>query len=306
VVSSFLPPADEVLAGRYQLGDILGKGAHGVVFRAVDLATGGDVAVKVLRTDVGDNHHFAERLRREAEALRVLHGSSVVVMRDFGEDRRGHVFLVMELLEGETLDDHLFELEDFGDRISSFRLLVLLDPIARALHLAHQSSIVHRDVKPGNIFLLGGDVVRLMDFGLAKLLNHADITNTGMVAGSPSYIAPELWRAEPIDHRIDVYSFAAVIFRALAGKPPFLGTNMQELLKLVTTAPRPSLAALRPELGPAIDGWVARALAAHADYRYPDMPTLWSELVLAVQRGEHASAYRAREFFGDVRAGLPW
>jgi serine/threonine-protein kinase len=301
---SLVQPTREVLASRYELGEVLGKGAHGVVYRGTDLETGSEVAVKVLRRDIGDDPMFAERLRREAEALRALHGSSAVVMRDFGEDRWGAVFLVMELLEGETLDDHLFELEDFGDRMSAFRLLVLLEPIARTLHLAHQHSIVHRDVKPGNIFLVGtGDTVRLMDFGLAKILGLADITRSGMVAGSPSYIAPELWRGEPVDHRIDIYSFSSVVFRALAGQPPFAARgSMNDLLTAVTTSPRPRLTGFRPDLGHSMDDWVQCALAAHVHQRYPDFPTLWTELVYAVQRGETPAAYRAREHFG----GRPW
>ncbi len=289
----------EILAGRYRLGTILGRGAHGVVYRAIDEASATPVAVKLIRATLEDFPEFSERLRREAEALRALKGTSAVVMHDFGEDGHGAVYLVMELLEGDTFDDHLFDLEDFGDRMSPYRLLVLLEPIARTLSWAHAAGIVHRDVKPGNIFLSHDDSVRLMDFGLAKLLHLHEITSSGMVAGSPSYIAPELWRAERADHRSDIYSLGAVVFRALAGRAPFVGQDLAALLTLVTTAPRPLLSHARPELVH-LDAWCVRALATHGDQRFPDIGSFWGELLLAVQRGSGPSAERARQRFGRL------
>jgi eukaryotic-like serine/threonine-protein kinase len=206
----------------------------------------------------------------------------------------------MELLVGETLDDHLYDLEEFGHLISPYQLLVALDPIARALHTAHAKGIVHRDIKPGNIFLvdpfLGGGV-RLMDFGLAKIAGAGELTQAGMIAGSPSYIAPELWRDEKPDHRIDVYSFAAVIFRALAGQPPFWAPSTPELLIQVTTAARPRLTDFRQDIPPAIDQWVARALALHRDDRYPYVTSMWNDLIRIVQMAHSPSGEKARQAF---------
>src|SRR5262249_14438153 len=159
----------------------------------------------------------------------------------------------MELLEGETLDQHLFELESFGDRMSAYQLLMTLDPIARALHMAHSKGIIHRDIKPSNIFLMAPDVgggVRLMDFGLAKIAGAEQLTEVGMIAGSPSYIAPEMWRSEPFDHRADIYSLAAVIFRALSGRPPFQAPSTLDIFIAATTEPRPKLSPIRPDLSP--------------------------------------------------------
>jgi serine/threonine-protein kinase len=290
----------DVLGGRYQLDREIGRGGHGVVFRARDLSAGRLVAIKVLRQNIADDPQYAVRLWREAEALAALWGSSVVEVHAFDHDESGTVYMVMELLEGDTLDAHLGELESFGDRMSAFEVLTTLDPIARALHMAHSKGIIHRDVKPANVLLLSAETgggVRLMDFGLAKIMGTEQLTQVGMIAGSPSYIAPELWRAEAFDHRIDVYSLGAVIFRCLAGRPPFVAPTTLDLFIRATSEPRPRLHELRPDLAPEIDGWVQRALALSRDDRYPYVTSMWNDLIGIVMRGSSPSAERARLTF---------
>jgi serine/threonine-protein kinase len=289
----------ELLDGRYRLVDELGRGGHGVVYRAVDEQAGTYVAVKVLRQTVADDPQYAVRLWREAQSLAALWGSSVVQVHSFGQDA-GTVYMVMELLEGETLDEHLMELESFGDRMSSYQLLITLDPIARALHLAHSKGIIHRDIKPSNIFLMAPDLgggVRLMDFGLAKIAGAEQLTEVGMIAGSPSYIAPEMWRSEPFDHRADIYSLAAVIFRALSGRPPFQAPSTLDIFIAATTEPRPKLTPVRPELSPEIDLWLARALALERQDRFPYVSIMWNELIRIVMHGNSPSAVKARATF---------
>jgi len=258
------------------------------------------VAVKILKQNIAEDPQYAVRLWREAQSLRALWGSSVVRVHGFHHDAAGTVYMVMELLDGETLDAHLLELEGFGDRMSAFELLTTLDPVARALHLAHSKGIIHRDVKPANIFLLAPEVgggVRLMDFGLAKIMGTEQLTQVGMIAGSPSYIAPEVWRAESFDHRVDVYSLAAVIFRCLTGTPPFTAPTTLDLFMRATTEARPRLSPLRIDLSPEIDGWVARALALSRDDRYPYVSSMWNDLIGIVMRGNSPSAEKARTTF---------
>lgn len=299
-VSTDDPSEGKVIDGRYLLGPELGRGGHGIVFRAVDSQTQDAVAVKVLRQQIADDPQFAVRLWREAQALRMLWGESVVRVHRFGNDNEGNVYMVMELLEGETLTSHLEDLEGFGDRMSAYEVLRCLDPIARALHTAHTKGIIHRDVKPANIFRVSsehGGGVRLMDFGLAKTLGTEQLTQVGMIAGSPSYIAPELWRAEAFDHRVDVYSFAAVVFRCLGGRVPFSATDNMQLFLKVLKDDRPKLTPLRPELPPTIDGWVARALAANCDQRYSHISVMWNDLLRIVMSGSGPSADRVRATF---------
>jgi serine/threonine-protein kinase len=294
------PKEGDLIDGRYLLGSELGRGGHGVVFRAVDQQTGDAVAVKVLRQNIAEDPQYAVRLWREAESLRMLWGESVVRVHGFGHDAEGFVFMVMEMLDGETLEEHLADVEGFGDRMSAFEVLRTLDPVARALHTAHSKGIIHRDIKPANIFRMSaesGSGVRLMDFGLVKIAGAEQLTQVGMIAGSPSYIAPEVWRAQDLDHRLDVYSLGAVIFRCLAGQVPFSAPSPLDLFMKVLKDPRPRLSPLRPELSPEIDTWVARALAVDRDQRYAYIPVMWNELIRVVISGSGPSAVRARATF---------
>jgi len=308
-----------VIDGRYRIEGRLGSGAHGVIYRAADLETGERVALKVLGREASEDPQFAVRLWREAQALKALGDTSVVHIRRFGHDPSGAVYLAMELLEGETLDDHLRELEGFGDRLNAFDALRIFDPVAQALQRAHDKGILHRDIKPANIFLLSterGGGVRLMDFGLARFeharrsspdLNDSamSLTMTGMIAGSPNYIAPEVWKTETLDARVDVYSLGAVIFRALSGQPPFSGHTTFELFVRATTAPRPKITPLRPDLTQAMDAWVERALALDREARYQDVRSMWSDFVGVLMMGATPSVHRARESL-DVQVGPEW
>jgi serine/threonine-protein kinase len=299
-VSGQDPREGDTIDGRYQLGSELGRGGHGVVFRGFDTQTKEPVAVKVLRQNISDDPQYAVRLWREAQSLRMLWGESVVRVHRFGHDAEGYVYMVMELLEGQTLDDHLEELESFGDRMSAFEVLRTLDPVARALHTAHTKGIIHRDVKPANIFRvmpeLGGGV-RLMDFGLVKMQGSEQLTQVGMIAGSPSYIAPEVWRAQEFDHRVDVYSLAAVVFRCLAGRVPFSAPDNLQLFMRVLKEPRPRLSPERPDLPEEIDQWVARALAVDCEQRFPYVTAMWNDLIRIVMNASSPSAAKARAAF---------
>src|SRR6185437_2457828 len=299
-VSGEDPKQGDIIDGRYQLGAELGRGGHGVVFRGIDTQTSEPVAVKVLRQNISDDPQYSVRLWREAQSLRMLWGESVVRVHRFGHDAEGYVYMVMEMLEGETLEQYLNDLEDFGCRMSSFEVLRTLDPVARALHTAHTKGIIHRDVKPANIFRieqeLGGGV-RLMDFGLVKMQGAEQLTQVGMIAGSPSYIAPEVWRAQEFDHRIDVYSLAAVVFRCLSGRVPFSAASNLELFMKVLKDPRPRLSPVRPELSPEIDEWIARSLAVDVNQRYPYVTVMWNDLIRIVMNGSSPSAAKARATF---------
>jgi serine/threonine-protein kinase len=301
-MTAVLYPGD-VVAGRYLLQSEIGRGGHGVVFRAEDTQLGVPVAVKVLNRDIAEQDQYVLRLWREAQSLAALWGTSVVQVHEFDTDDRGFVYMVMELLEGEPLDTHLYELESFGDRMNAVRVLAILEPIAHALGVAHQKGIIHRDIKPPNIFIIDpafGGGTRLMDFGLAKTQDFEEITDAGMIAGSPSYISPEIWKSAPFDHRADLYSFGAVTFRMLAGQPPFVAQTTLKLYETATTAPRPRVTAFRPELSRALDDWFQRALAIEVRDRFVDMNQMWAGFTEALLMSDTPSlrAFRNGTFRG--------
>lgn len=273
-----------LLDDRYRIEGVIGQGAHGVVYRARDEVLAQAVAIKCLNAVVSKDATFKTRMTREARAMGALSGTSAVQIFAFSKTPQDGLYIVMEVLEGRDFETYLVDIEERGGQLDVHRLLDLLSPIAQTLDRAHEVGIIHRDIKPGNIFVLdnatrGG--VRLLDFGLAKDLKADALTLEGTVAGSPSYIAPEIWRGKShqADHRIDVYSLACVVFRALSGQPPFGKKKaFAHLLMDVTRGDRPSLHALRPDLPRAVDGWVEKALAIDRDDRFPSVGKMWQAL----------------------------
>jgi serine/threonine-protein kinase len=282
------PTALTVLDDRYELGDVIGRGGHGVVYRAYDRHLAADVAIKFLHESIAIDPQYNIRMLREAQVMAALTGTSAIRVFGLHTTPDGALYLVMELLAGRDFDTYLADLEEGGMRLSVYRLFELIDPIVDTLEAAHVRGIVHRDLKPGNIFVLEGGGTRLLDFGLAKVMAAAPLTSSGMVAGSPSYIAPEVWKGNPraLDHRIDVYSLGAIVFRALSGVVPFGGKDILEKLALVTTAERPSLHQLRPDLPPEIDAWVVEVLAVDPDMRFRQVRGMWNALrgILGIPR----------------------
>jgi serine/threonine-protein kinase len=269
----------EVIGGRYKLGEELGRGGQGTVYRARDLRDGDEVAVKILGVPAHRSDEWRERMMREAHALTVLSGTAAVRILHQAWTEDGALCLVTELLHGIDFQDFLEQREERGEKLAIAELVSLLSPVVTTLEKAHANGILHRDLKPRNIFILDAGGVRLLDFGFAKFTRMRTVTQAGLIAGSPSYIAPEIWRGSThFDHRIDVYSFGALAFRALAGQPPFVAEGMQAILRAVTTAERPSLHALRPDLPAAIDDWVELALAIDPEHRFERVQAMWNAL----------------------------
>jgi serine/threonine-protein kinase len=266
----------QVIAYRYRLVSELGSGGQGTVYRGIDLRDGDEVAIKVLEPALHDVE-WRERTFREAHALTVLTGTSAVRVLHQAWTDDGAFCIVMELLHGVDLEKFLKNREVLGTTTNPRDLIQILNPIVQTLEVAHSAGILHRDLKPGNVFILDAGEVRLLDFGFAKFTRMRPVTQAGMVAGSPSYIAPEIWgNVSTLDQRIDVYSLGAIIFRALAGTPPFLGEDLSQVLSLATSAPRPSLHRLRPDLPPKIDAWVEQALAISPDERFSTASALYN------------------------------
>jgi serine/threonine protein kinase len=275
----------QVIGGRYEVSSMLGEGGQSSVYRARDLRAGDEVALKILKPDTSPE--ATERMFREARAMATLHGTAAVRVLDQQWTDDGAMCLVTELLHGDALDDALAAIELHGGRAEASWVVRLFEPVVVTLQAAHGMGIVHRDLKPGNLFVLsGGRGVRLLDFGFAKFTRLRGLTASGMVAGSPSYIAPETWqgRHDAIDHRIDVYALGGVLFRCLAGRAPFTSKDLAVLLREVTTAPRPSLHALRPELSTDIDDWVTHALAVDPDQRFQSVAALFRAFRHCVER----------------------
>jgi serine/threonine-protein kinase len=272
----------QVIGDRYRLLELIDSGGQGHVYRAQDTKDGDLVAIKVLKQEYTQDTQWRERMLREARALTLLSGTAAVKVFDQRWTDDGALCIIMELLIGVHLDGYLNQLAERGERISPQQLENLITPVVHTLDIAHRNNILHRDVKPANIYVMHDGAVRLLDFGFAKFTHLRGMTAYGEVAGSPSYLAPESWQgnSELLDKRVDVYGLAAVIFRSLAGRPPFVGDPIT-LLQLATKGPRPSLHALRPDLPPKVDFWVQTALAASPDERFDGVLGMWTAFKIA-------------------------
>jgi len=273
----------DVINNRFRILDRLGAGAHGVVYRARDLETRGEVALKFLGDGKGLDPELSQRMEREALAMARLRGTSAVYVHGMATAQDGMLYVAMEMLYGKDFEDYLSQAEQLGGRIKAARLLEILRPVADTLDQAHRQGIIHRDLKPSNVFIVDpakGGGVRLLDFGLAKLVDASTLTTEGMIAGTPSYIAPEAWRgvSKALDHRIDVYSFGVIVFRALSGRLPPPSSDLLEICRWATAGERPSLHALRSTLPEKIDGWVQQALAIEPERRFANIRDAFASL----------------------------
>jgi len=280
------PQALWLVADRYFVGAVVGRGGYGMVCRGVDRKTGQPVALKMLSPEAGRDPDVVERMLREQQALVALTGTCAVTAIDLCRLESGAPCLVMEWLEGQDLEQQLAAWEAAGQRGSSELLLSLLAPITDTLERAHGIGIVHRDIKPANIFLTSGATpgARLLDFGLARMRSAAPLTAAGMVMGSPSYIAPETWRGNSaeIDARADLFSLGVIVFRWLTGKLPFDAPDLVGKMLAVTGGPRPSAVALNPALPRSVDAWVMRALAIDPKDRFQSGPEFRDALAAAL------------------------
>jgi len=262
--------AGRVIAGKYQLLAPLGEGAMGVVWRARQLALGRDVALKLLREDHRDPTH-AERLLREARHAASVRDPHVVEVLDLGRSDDGVPYLVFELLEGETLGARLrhgpMPVEDVK-RVGVGML--------RGLAAVHRAGLLHRDLKPDNVFLAreGGEtVVKLLDFGVSRRTvdAHVDVqlTAPGTLLGTPMYMSIEQLRGDvDLDARSDLHSVGAILYEALAGRPPHVESSLAALTVAKVERDPPALGSLNPGLPSALCAVVHRALQRHRSQRF--------------------------------------
>lgn len=242
----------QVLADRYELVQILGRGGMGTVYKAKQLQMDRIVAIKVLQSDLAEDPLATSRFLREAKSASKISHPNVVQLIDFGNASDGAPFLVMEYLQGQTLDEAISS----NRQLSFARALPIFQQVCEALHAAHSRGIIHRDLKPGNIMLVEengvADIVKVVDFGLAKAANTGDesqrLTQTGEVFGSPVYMSPEQCLGRQIDPRSDVYALGIVMYETLTGRLPLSGNNVAETIAKHLTETAEPFRVIRPDL----------------------------------------------------------
>jgi serine/threonine-protein kinase len=280
-----MPAFDFVLGGRYRLVGPLGEGGMATVYRGRDLRLNREVAIKILRDDLTRDPSFLRRFSQEAQLVASLSHPNIVPVYDVGEEDTSH-FIVMEYVKGRTLR----ELLEIGGPLQADRAVAIVVQVLDALAYAHGRGLIHRDVKPHNILLTPDNTARLADFGIAHLVD-ASTTRTVAILGSAHYLSPEQSRGEEATPVSDLYAVGVVLYEALAGAPPFDGTNALAIASKHLNAPPPSLA---PELhvAPWLQAAVMRALAKAPGDRFGSAE-------------EFAELLRAGNLDGTVTATVP-
>ncbi len=249
--------------GRFQIIEERGRGGMAVVYKAYDDVLQRTVALKVLLPVMAANQEFTQRFRREAITAANLRHPNIVVIYDVGE--YGHFqYIVMEYLEGPTLQQVMVR----EGVLPPNRVVGILNQLADALDYAHRQGLIHRDIKPANIMLDDQDHVTLTDFGLVKAARGSHITGEGVAIGTLQYMSPEQARGTEIDHRSDIYSLGIVVYEMLTGRVPFTGTTPYQTLHGLIYDPPPLLTHLNPNISPAVEQVVLRALAKEPQQRF--------------------------------------
>jgi len=284
------PHLGNLLDENYIVTGVIGQGGFGTVYRAVQRSVDREVAIKVIRLSGGDQENLSRRFEREARVIASFQHPNIVTLYDFGVLEDGTLYMVQELINGHELADELVNKQPL-DFVRATRIVAAaLD----ALVVAHDRGLVHRDLKPANIMLVqdrrGGELIKVLDFGIAKVTEGDDgvdekLTQTGMVFGTPHYMAPEQSGSEPVDGRCDLYAMGIVLFQLLSGHLPFDSGSTFDILLAHRSEPVPALADEIPET---LRQVVYKALEKQPDQRFPDAFTMAAAL---------------RESIGDMSSG---
>lgn len=274
-----LPPPGTVMGGRYVLRRIIAAGGMGAVYEAEDQTEPHRVALKLLHPELTADGEVRRRFRRESSVLRALDHPSIVRILDVGAGEGELLFMVMELLGGETLHARL----ERETSLSPRALVPIVEGIAAGLGAVHARGVIHGDLKPANVSLQPDGAVKLLDFGLSKVFGLERLTQTGDLNGTPAYMAPELLTGKgELDERIDTYAFGVILYQCLAGRPPFVGKVPGKLMMDIVMGEAPPLRELAPSVSEQLAEVVARAMSRRREHRYESAAALADAFASAV------------------------
>ena len=279
--------------GQYQIVELAGQGGMATVYRAYQPSLNRDVALKVLPDYLAHDDEFVKRFKQEATAAAALRHPNIIVIYDIGEADNVH-YIATEFLEGQTLDAVLKQ----SGSLPLLRVVKIVNQLASALEAAHQQSLIHRDVKPSNVFVNAKDHVTLMDFGIVKAMSSTRLTRTGLLVGTPEYMSPEQAEGQALDGRSDLYSLGVVVYQMLTGQTPFTAPTPNAILYAhVNRLPTPP-SRLNQAIPSSVEAVVLRALAKKPADRFQSVAEFAAALE---QAASQASASLAAGLYRDAR-----
>lgn len=304
-----------IINDRYEVGELIGRGGMADVYMGKDIRLGRAVAIKMMRPDLARDSQFQTRFRREAQSSAALNHPNIVAVFDTGEEElpatADHAniscpFMVMEYVSGDTLRQ---KLRDGG--VTEEQAVIWTTGVLEAIAYSHQNDIVHRDIKPANVMLTDDDVVKVMDFGIARALSDssATMTQTQAVVGTAQYLSPEQARGESVDFRSDLYSVGCLLFELLTGRPPFVGDSPVAVAYQHVREEPPAPSTINRELTPGLDSVLFKALSKDKADRFQTAAEFSTALNAAYHHGTEVSdndadATQAMPLAGLGAAGL--
>ena len=278
---------ERLIAGRYRIGQLVGRGGMAEVYEGYDTRLGRTVAIKLLKSDLANDANFEAKFRQEAQASARMAHPSIVRIYDAGEeestDQNGNVvktpFIIMELVKGRLLRDLIHE-----GKVETARAVKFIAGILGALEVSHRSGVIHRDIKPANVMVGENDSVKVMDFGIARAVsdNSATQAATAGIVGTAQYFSPEQARGDAVDARTDLYSTGIILYELLAGRPPFKGESAVSVAYQHVSEEAPLPSTHNPSVSSELDAVVARAMAKDRDERYQTAEEFREHLLAAM------------------------
>jgi serine/threonine-protein kinase len=279
--------AARIIAGRYELGQLIGRGGMAEVYSGVDTRLGRTVAIKLLKADLAADSSFEARFRQEAQASARMAHPTIVRVYDAGDEitldsngvERHLPYIIMELVRGEVLRDILRQ-----RRLTQQEAIAYATGVLTALEFSHQAGVIHRDIKPANVMITETNAVKVMDFGIARAVSDSSATlaQTNGIVGTAQYFSPEQARGETVDHRTDLYSTGVLLYEMLTGRPPFTGDTAVSVAYQHVSETAPSPAMVNPTISLAIDSVVMKSLSKERSARFQSASEFRSALAAAV------------------------
>ncbi|HSR69653.1 MAG TPA: protein kinase [Acidobacteriota bacterium] len=287
------------VAGRYRIRKLLGQGGMGAVYHAYDNALQREVALKVIKPEIANQPEMLERFKREIQLSSVVTHRNVLRVYDLGE-AEGVTFLTMQYVDGENLSELLKREGKLSQTV-----LGVFRQICEGLKAAHEQGVIHRDLKPDNVMIDSSGQVLLTDFGLAKSMQQTAMTQAGQLMGTPDYMSPEQVKGEEIDERSDIYSLGAMLYQMAAGRVPFSGHTVFEVMIQRTVKPPAAVTTFNPDVPPFLEDVIARCMAREKEARYASVDELLADLDRGMETGR--SSFGGRFFLrrlGSLKKAL--